>query len=58
VPRVLTDREIAAYRRDGFLSPVRVISAEEAAEGRRELEAMESAMGVVKLAADAIRPAR
>jgi hypothetical protein len=45
VPTVLTDREIAGYRRDGFLSPVRVISSEAAAQGRRELEAMESAMG-------------
>jgi len=33
------------YRRDGFLSPVRVLSLEAAVDCRRELETMEAAMG-------------
>jgi hypothetical protein len=46
VPNILTDPEIAGRRRDGFLSPVPVISPEAAAPD------------VVKLAAEAVRPGR
>jgi len=45
VPKVLTEGEIAGYRRDGFVSPVRVLAPEAAFEARRELEAMERAFG-------------
>ena len=41
----MTDHEVGNYRRDGFVSPVKILSAAEAAEVRRELEAMETAMG-------------
>jgi hypothetical protein len=33
------------YRREGFVLPVRVLSADEAAQARRELEATEASMG-------------
>jgi hypothetical protein len=45
VPKVLTKRQIESYRRDGFVSPVRVLSAAEAGSCRQELEAMEASMG-------------
>lgn len=43
--RRLTDEQIAQYRRDGYVSPVRIMSEEEAAGLRRKLEAFESAQG-------------
>ena len=45
MPKILTAQQIEAYRRDGFISPVRVLSAEAAADTRREVEAMEAAFG-------------
>jgi hypothetical protein len=45
VPKVLNDQQIAQFRRDGFVSPVRVLPPEGAAECRRELEAMEKSSG-------------
>ena len=45
MPKGLTELQVENYRRDGFLSPVRVLSPAEAAESRRALEAMEAAMG-------------
>ena len=45
MPKVLTKQQVENYRRDGFVSPVRVLSTAAAAECRRELEAMEAAMG-------------
>jgi phytanoyl-CoA dioxygenase PhyH len=41
----LTADEIARYRRDGFLSPVRMLSDSDAAAARRELESLEAGMG-------------
>lgn len=38
----LSDAEIAAYHRDGFLCPIDVLSPSEAAENRAALEALES----------------
>jgi hypothetical protein len=43
----LTDDQIAAFSRDGCLSPVPMMGADEAAAARGELEAMEAAMGGV-----------
>jgi hypothetical protein len=45
VPKRLTSEQVESYGRDGFVSPVRVLSPAEAQECRRELEAMETAMG-------------
>ena len=41
----LTDDQVAAYGRDGFLSPITVITPERAADYRRRLEAAEAAHG-------------
>jgi len=40
--KVLTDRQIADFARDGFLSPVRVFREDEAQASRAELEAAEA----------------
>jgi hypothetical protein len=45
VPKVLTKPQVEGYGRDGFVSPVRVLTAAAAAECRRELELMEASMG-------------
>jgi len=45
VPLRLTEKQVAQYRRDGFVSPVRVMSEEEATEIRRKMEAFEAAQG-------------
>jgi len=45
VTKRLSGAQVEDYRRDGFLSPVRMISAAEAAEARRALEAMEASFG-------------
>src|SRR5882672_6974441 len=45
VPRRLTQQQVENFARDGFVSPVRVLSAAEAAECRGELESMEVSMG-------------
>ena len=47
MPKRLTAVEVENYRRDGFLSPVRMISAGEAVEARRALEDMEASFGGV-----------
>ncbi len=39
--KVLTDRQIAQYQNDGFLHPVQIISPDEAAQMRQELEQIE-----------------
>lgn len=41
----LSHEQVENYRRDGFLSPVRMLSIEEAHGARRELEALETSMG-------------
>ena len=42
MPKILSDVEVEAYKRDGFHFPVRVMSAEKAEGYRRTLEAFES----------------
>jgi hypothetical protein len=41
----LTDRQVADFRRDGCVFPIRVLSAAEAGGYRARLEAYESATG-------------
>lgn len=43
--KILSDRQIAAYERDGFVSPIRVMAPDAAAAHRARLEAVESAAG-------------
>ncbi len=45
MPKILTDAEVAQFRRDGFVFPIRVMSAAEAARYRAALEAYEAASG-------------
>ena len=45
MPKALTDAQIAQYREQGFLSPVRVMSEAEALALRAKLETIEDAMG-------------
>ncbi len=45
MPNVLTDAAVAAYRRDGYYFPLRAISASDAADYRRRLEAHETRSG-------------
>ncbi|MEE2970403.1 MAG: phytanoyl-CoA dioxygenase family protein [Pseudomonadota bacterium] len=45
MPKSLTMRQIENYRRDGFVSPVPMLTASETAEYRHELEAVETSMG-------------
>ena len=45
MPKVLTKQQVESYARDGFVSPVRVLSGTEAGLCRQELEAMEASMG-------------
>lgn len=45
MPKQLTPRQIEQYRRDGFVSPVRIMYEDEAAEVRARVEAFEAAQG-------------
>jgi hypothetical protein len=45
MPEVLTEREVSAFRDDGFVSPVRVMSEDEAGDCRQRLESFESETG-------------
>jgi non-heme Fe2+,alpha-ketoglutarate-dependent halogenase len=45
MPKLLTDAEVARYRRDGYHFPVPVLSAAEARSYRDRLEAQERALG-------------
>jgi non-heme Fe2+,alpha-ketoglutarate-dependent halogenase len=45
MPKPLSQQQIERYRRDGFVSPVRVLWLERAGEWRRELEAAEAPRG-------------
>ena len=45
MPKMLNNEQIAQYREDGFLSPVRVMAEDEALALRAELEAIEAGMG-------------
>lgn len=43
MPKILSDAQAAAYTRDGFISPVRVMGEDEAGRYRRRFEAYEEA---------------
>lgn len=45
MPKFLTAAQIAQYREDGFLSPIRVMGEDEAFALRAKLEAIEAGMG-------------
>lgn len=45
MPRVLSDDQVAAYRRDGFVGPIDLLTTAEAAALRRRIEAVEAEMG-------------
>jgi len=45
MPKALTEQQIEHYRREGYVSPVPMLTADETAEYRREIEAVEEAMG-------------
>ncbi|MGE0310537.1 MAG: phytanoyl-CoA dioxygenase family protein [Lautropia sp.] len=45
MPRILTDEQVAAYDRDGFVHPVDALTPDEVASCRGELEAWERARG-------------
>jgi hypothetical protein len=45
VPKLLSEDAVAAFRRDGFYSPVRVMPRDDAAKYRRALEAHEAKAG-------------
>ena len=42
MPKVLTQAQIDTFERDGYLSPVRAMSAERARSYREKFEALES----------------
>ena len=46
-PRVLTAGQVAAFRRDGYFAPLRVLPADEAAAVRARLEAFEAEHGLI-----------
>ena len=45
MPKSLTDAQIAQYREQGFLSPIRVMEEDEALALRAKLETVEAGMG-------------
>jgi len=45
MPRVLSDAQLKQYQRDGFVSPIACISADEAADCLRKIEAYEAMVG-------------
>jgi non-haem Fe2+, alpha-ketoglutarate-dependent halogenase len=45
MPKLLSEAQVAQYREEGYVSPVRVMVADEAAGLRRELEEVERRMG-------------
>jgi non-haem Fe2+, alpha-ketoglutarate-dependent halogenase len=48
MPKVLTDAQVQAFHRDGFLSPVRAMSAERARECRERFERLEARVADIK----------
>ena len=48
MPKVLTDAQVRSYERDGYLSPVRAMSAERAAQYRAKFEALEARVSDIK----------
>jgi len=45
LPKRLSEEQVAGYRRDGYVSPVRLLDAPEVARYRRCFEAVEASMG-------------
>lgn len=45
MPKLLTKKQIEQYREEGFVSPVRIMSEDEALAVRRKIEAFEAAQG-------------
>ncbi len=45
MPKLLTDAQVEAYRRDGYLAPVRVMAEDDARGVRAALETIEAGMG-------------
>src|SRR5258706_15597299 len=45
MPKMLTADQVAQYHEQGFVSPIRVMSGDAAAEYRRRLEAFEASTG-------------
>lgn len=45
MPKLLTETQVAAYRDDGYLAPIRIMGEDEADELRAALEAVERRMG-------------
>jgi hypothetical protein len=45
MPKSLSEEQVEAYRRDGYLAPLPILSAKEAGSYRRELEAVEAGLG-------------
>ena len=50
MPKVLTPAQIAQFQRDGYVHPIRVMSAAQAATLRARLEAFEAASGGPRVA--------
>src|SRR5438445_11119264 len=48
VPKVLTDTQVQSFQRDGFLSPVRAVSAERARHYRERFESLEARVADIK----------
>jgi ectoine hydroxylase-related dioxygenase (phytanoyl-CoA dioxygenase family) len=48
VPKILTEAQVAAFQRDGCLSPVRAMSAERARHNRERFEALEARAADIK----------
>ena len=45
MPKLLTERQVEAYKRDGYVAPLRIMSPEQAAAIRSKLEAVEAETG-------------
>jgi ectoine hydroxylase-related dioxygenase (phytanoyl-CoA dioxygenase family) len=48
VPKILTEAQVQSFQRDGFLSPVRAMSAERARHYRERFEALEARVADIK----------
>ena len=48
MPKILTESHVQAFQRDGFLSPVRAMSAERARHYRERFESLEARVSDIK----------
>jgi len=48
VPKILTEAQVQSFQRDGFLSPVRAMSAERAGHYRERFESLEARVSDIK----------